>query len=206
MKQKTKEQAKLFVIECLDNFYNRSYNNKEYFEWYRDYHNNKRVKWEYHHHFRWFIITQEIKPFHKNQFGQDFPLSFATINKIFDNRFNEIMNEYRVNPDYYRSIKITITDDENYMGLKPTNKVGFTTKQEWLNAIKGKTLILPSGKEYKLDWFRRDGTIYVELSYNEKKLVIGYNDYKKEDTEQLLLKMTEEQIESQIELKELLQA
>lgn len=109
MNKNTKEQAKQFVVECLDNYYNRAHINKQCAEWYRDYNNNKLVKREYQLFFRWKIINIEVKHFYREKYNQEIPLSSATMNKIFDKRFDEIMSQNRVDPEYYRGKKITIT-------------------------------------------------------------------------------------------------
>ena len=93
------------------------------------------------------------------------------------------------------------------MKLKPNNQIGFNySTEKQLNTIKGDKLIFPSVKEYKLNWFRRDGVFYVEITHEDKKLVLSYDKLKELDKDRLFLNMTEEELERQFELKELIQA
>lgn len=93
------------------------------------------------------------------------------------------------------------------MKLKPNNQIGFNySTEKQLNIVKDNTPTPPSVKEYKMNWFRRDGVIYVEITHEDKKLVLSYDKLKELDKDRLFLNMTEEELERQFELKELIQA
>jgi len=93
------------------------------------------------------------------------------------------------------------------MKLKPNNQIGFNySTEKQLNIVKDNTPTPPSVKEYKMNWFRRDGVIYVEITHEYKKLVLSYDKLKELDKDRLFLNMTEEELERQFELKELIQA